>query len=78
LIMLAAGGRCLSLGGLPRANALTAIRQAASSSGSSHPNKGHGDQVAVSTPSASGDAEASPMSQRPLPPDDGKVRTYLL
>ena len=72
--MLAAGGRCVSLSALPRANALAVIRQA-SSSGSSRSNKE--EPVAVSSPTgAVADSARSPMSQRPLPPDDGKVRTY--
>ncbi|UJR10442.1 hypothetical protein I4U23_014646 [Adineta vaga] len=69
--MLAASGRCVSLSALPRANALTFIRQA-----SSHSNKNKDESVAVSTPSSGShdDSGRSPMSQRPLPPDDGKVR----
>ena len=72
--MLAAGGRCVSLSALPRTHALAVIRQA-SSSGSSHSKKE--EPVAVSSPTgAVADSARSPMSQRPLPPDDGKVRTY--
>jgi hypothetical protein len=68
--MLTAGSRCLSLSALPRANVLTVVRQAASSSGSSHSNKNKDESVAVSVE----DSGPSPMSQRSLPPDDGKVR----
>jgi len=69
--MLAAGGRYVSLSTLPRVNALAIIRQASSKS-----NKNHDEPVAVSSPPAlNDDSGRSPMSQRPLPPDDGKVRT---
>lgn len=69
-IMLTASARCLSLSALPRVNALGCIRQASHSS-----NKNKDEPVAVSTPSHD-DSGPSPMSQRPLPPDDGKVRMY--
>ena len=65
--MLAAGSRCVSFSVLPRAHALAIIRQAASSS---HSNKNKDEPAAVSVE----DSGPSPMSQRPLPPDDGKVR----
>ena len=68
--MLTASARCLSLSALPRVNALGCIRQASHSS-----NKNKDEPVAVSTPSHD-DSGPSPMSQRPLPPDDGKVRMY--
>ncbi|CAF1021124.1 unnamed protein product [Rotaria sordida] len=69
--MLALSGRCLSLSTLPRANALAIIRQASSSQS----NKDQQEPVAVSTSSGSvEDSSRSPMSQRSLPPDDGKVR----
>lgn len=71
LAHLAASGRRATLSALPRANTLAVIRKASSSSG----NKKTEDPVAVSTPAGShDDSENSPMSQRPLPPDDGKVR----
>lgn len=72
LAHLAASGRCVTLSTLPRANTLAVIRQASSSSG----NKKSEEPVAVSTPSNShnDEPEQSPMSQRQLPPDDGKVR----
>jgi hypothetical protein len=60
--MLAVSGRCVS-----RANVLTIIRQASSNS-----NKNKDEPVAVSH--ADADSGPSPMSQRSLPPDDGKVR----
>jgi hypothetical protein len=66
--MLAAGSRCVFLNVLPRAHALAIIRQ--SSSSSSQSNKNKDEPVAVSVD----DSGSSPMSQRPLPPDDGKVR----
>jgi hypothetical protein len=59
--MLAANGRYIS-----RVNALAIIRQASSS----HSNKNKNEQAAVSIE----DSDRSPMSQRSLPPDDGKVR----
>ncbi len=59
--MLAVSGRCLS-----RGNVLTIIRQASSS----HSNKNKDEPVAISHE----DSGPSPMSQRSLPPDDGKVR----
>lgn len=62
--MLTVGSRCVSLNALPRLHALTLFRQASSSKSKDEP-------VAVSID----DSKASPMSQRPLPPDDGKVRT---
>lgn len=66
--MLSARSRCWSVSSIPRANAWAWIRQA-----SSHSSK---ESAAVSTPSGSVDgSKSSPMSQRPLPPDDGKVRT---
>jgi len=65
--MLAAGSRCVFLNVLPRAHALAIIRQSSSSSQS---NKNKDEPVAVSVD----DSGSSPMSQRPLPPDDGKVR----
>ena len=69
--MLAASGRCLSLSALPRAHAFSVVRQA-----SSHSDKNKHESAAVSSPSSGGqDKTSSPMSQRPLPPDDGKVRT---
>lgn len=69
--MLIASCRCLSLSALPRANAVALIRQASSS----HSNKNTGESAAVSSPSGSvDDPNSSPMTQRPLPPDDGKVR----
>jgi len=64
--MLAAGSRCASLSTLPRVNALAIIRQASSSNSNQHKNE----SAAVSVD----ESGASPMSQRPLPPDDGKVR----
>ncbi|CAF3412510.1 unnamed protein product [Rotaria socialis] len=69
LAHLAVGGRCATLSALPRANTLAIIRKASSSGGS----KKHEEPVAVSTPTGS-DPNSSPMSQRALPPDDGKVR----
>ncbi|CAF4355249.1 unnamed protein product [Rotaria magnacalcarata] len=67
--MLSASSRCLSLSSIPRANALAIIRQA-----SSHSSKSK-ETVGVSTPTGSvEDPSQSPMSQRALPPDDGKVR----
>jgi hypothetical protein len=75
LAHLAAGGRCATLSTLPRANTLAIIRKATSSSSSG--NKKHEDPVAVTTPSGSmDDPNNSPMTQRSLPPDDGKVRMY--
>jgi hypothetical protein len=65
--MLAATCRCVSLNALPRVNALAIIRQASSSSQS---NKNKDEPAAISVE----DSNESPMSQRPLPPDDGKVR----
>ena len=62
--MLTAGSRCVSLSVLPRLQTLTFLRQASSSKSKDEP-------VAVSIE----DSTSSPMSQRPLPPDDGKVRT---
>jgi hypothetical protein len=70
--MLAVSGRCVSLGSLPRANAWLAFRHASSSSGAPPTNNNKNETVAVS--SSSGSADESPMSQRPLPADDGKVR----
>lgn len=70
LAHLAAGGRCATLSTLPRATTLATIRTASSSSG----NKKHEEPAAVSTPTGSA---SSPMSQRPLPPDDGKVRKWI-
>ncbi len=71
LAHLATGGRCATLSALPRANTLAVIRNASSSSG----HKKHEEPVAVSTPPGShDDPHSSPMSQRQLPPDDGKVR----
>jgi hypothetical protein len=64
--MLAAACRCVSLSALPRANALAIIRQSSS--------KSKDEPAAVSV----GDSTSSPMSQRQLPPDDGKVRMYLI
>jgi len=64
--MLAAGCRCVSLSVLPRANALAIIRQSSSQS--------KDEPAAVSV----GDSTSSPMSQRQLPPDDGKVRMYSI
>ncbi len=70
LVHLAASGRCATLNTLPRANTLAVIRKASSSSGSKKD-----EPVAVSTPTGStNDPNVSPMSQRQLPPDDGKVR----
>ena len=55
----------------PRTSTLAIIRKTASSSGS----KKTDESLTVSTPSGSNnDPNNSPMSQRPLPPDDGKVR----
>ena len=72
LAHLAGSGRCATLSTIPRVNALAVIRKATSSSGGHKKNE---EQVAVSTPGGShDDTERSPMSQRPLPPDDGKVR----
>jgi hypothetical protein len=68
LAHLAASGRSATLSTLPRVNTLAVIRKASSSSG----NKKTEEPVAVSTPID--DPSRSPMSQRPLPPDDGKVR----
>ncbi len=71
LAHLAASGRCATLSTLPRVNTLAVIRKASSSSG----NKKSEEPVAVSTPTSShDDPNSSPMSQRQLPPDDGKVR----
>jgi len=71
LAHLAASSRCATLSTLPRTNTLAIIRQAASSSG----NKKNEEHVAVSSPTGSvEDSHRSPMSQRSLPPDDGKVR----
>jgi len=71
LAHLAASSRCATLSTLPRTNTLAIIRQAASSSGS----KKNEEPVAVSSPTGSvEDSNRSPMSQRSLPPDDGKVR----
>ncbi len=70
LAHLAASGRCVTLNTLPRVNTLAVIRQASSSSSG---NKKHEEPVAVSTPTHD-DPNNSPMSQRQLPPDDGKVR----
>ncbi len=71
LAHLAASSRCATLSTLSRTNTLAAIRKASSSSG----NKKHEEPVAVTTPTGShDDPHNSPMSQRPLPPDDGKVR----
>ncbi len=71
LVHLAASSRCATLSTLPRVNTLAIIRQASSSSG----NKKHEEPVAVTTPTDShDDPQNSPMSQRQLPPDDGKVR----
>lgn len=70
LAQLATSSRCAALSTLPRAQSLVAIRQASSSSSSGH--KKGDEPVAVSTPTE--DHSRSPMSQRPLPPDDGKVR----
>ncbi|CAF0826888.1 unnamed protein product [Rotaria sp. Silwood1] len=70
--MLTASGRCLSLSALPRANALAIIRQASSSQSNKDKTE---PVVVVSSPSGSvEDSSRSPMSQRSLPPDDGKVR----
>ena len=60
--MLAAGSRCLSLNAFPRLHTSIILRQASS--------KSKDEPVAVSVD----DSTRSPMSQRPLPPDDGKVR----
>lgn len=68
LAHLAGSGRCATLSTLPRVNTLAIIRQATSSSGG---HKKSEEPVAVSTPDGT---DRSPMSQRPLPPDDGKVR----
>jgi hypothetical protein len=71
LAHLAASSRCATLSTLPRVNTIAVIRKASSSSG----HKKTEDPVAVSTPTGShDDVDHSPMSQRPLPPDDGKVR----
>jgi len=73
LVHLAASSRCATLSTLSRVNTLAVIRTASSSSG----NKKNEEPVAVSTPPGShDDPNSSPMSQRPLPPDDGKVRKY--
>ena len=69
LAHIAAGGRFATVSTASRANTLNLIRSASSSSGG---NKKHDEPVAVSSSSGS---ERSPMSQRQLPPDDGKVRT---
>lgn len=66
LAHLANNGRCATLSMLPRANTLAVIRTASSSSG----HKKDEGPVAVS----GSDPNSSPMTQRPLPPDDGKVR----
>lgn len=72
LAHLAGSGRCATLSTLPRVNTLAIIRKATSSSGG---HKKGEESAAVSTPGGEhGDTERSPMSQRPLPPDDGKVR----
>jgi hypothetical protein len=68
--MLTAACRCASLSAIPRANALAIIRQASSSH--SKQNKDEPAAVSVEDPSR------SPMSERPLPPDDGKVRMYSI
>ena len=70
LAHLAASSRCAALSTLPRVNSLALVRQASSSH--SGGNKKSDEPVAVSTPD--NDPNNSPMSQRPLPPDDGKVR----
>ncbi len=70
LAHLAAGSRCATLSTLSRTNTLASIRKASSSGG----HKKTEDPVAVSTPGSHDDPQNSPMSQRPLPPDDGKVR----
>ncbi|CAF0942271.1 unnamed protein product [Rotaria sordida] len=71
LAHIATSGRCATLSTLPRVNTLAVIRKASASSG----NRKTEEPVAVSTPgSSSDDPNNSPMSQRPLPPDDGKVR----
>lgn len=67
--MLAASCRCVSLSALSRANALAITRQSSSQS-----NKDKDEPAAVSV----GDSTSSPMSQRQLPPDDGKVRMYSI
>lgn len=72
LAHLAGSGRCATLSTLPRINTLAIIRKATSSSGG---HKKSEEPVAVSTPTSLDDGtDRSPMSQRPLPPDDGKVR----
>lgn len=74
LAHVAASGRLATISARPSSLAL--IRQASSSSGG---NKKNEEPVAVSAPTAShGSSENSPMSQRPLPADDGKVRMYSL
>ena len=75
LAHVAASGRLATISARPSSLAL--IRQASSSSSSG--NKKNEEPVAVSAPTAShGSSESSPMSQRPLPADDGKVRMYSL
>ncbi|CAF4416183.1 unnamed protein product, partial [Adineta steineri] len=66
LAHLATSSRCATLSTIPRANTLAVIRKASSSGG----HKKNEDPVAVSTPTD--DPHRSPMSQRQLPPDDGK------
>ena len=71
LAHLATSGRFATGRTVPRTTALAVIRQASSG--------GHNkkeESAAVSSPAGhSGGSDSSPMSQRPLPPDDGKVRT---
>jgi hypothetical protein len=72
LAHITAGGRLATVSTLPRATRLSLVRPASSSSGK----KNNDEPSAVSTPTGSvQDSESSPMSQRTLPPDDGKVRT---
>ncbi len=68
--MLTASSRCVSLSLLPRVNAVAIVRQTSSSASSPTSNKNKDEPLPVSVE----DSTRSPMSQRPLPPDDGKVR----
>lgn len=61
LAHLATSSRLVTANTVPRTTALAVVRQASSGG-----HKKADDSV----------AESSPMSQRPLPPDDGKVRKY--